>query len=289
MPARLLSVLSTTILAAAAVGAAETPATTPTPTPTPTPDLQMGPWRDDAHVRLFTVAVPLPHAGEPYVEAPLPAPIAKLVGDGWTIERTEVMSKDAGGSTAVVLFELEHREPAAGQANFQLFSDPQMRQLLPGGGGGPPVPWRGMRHDGAASPGAGAPVAPADKGALEVHWTDGVATTVTVGDPVGVRARAHVKTVDAAGKVAAEYDCTAFKDATGATEVDGRGATVTPNAQEYSPDSFTIKPDGAVEIEDDSGTHDSGRTDHPPVPAAPAPGPAIPGAPHPGPGTERQL
>jgi hypothetical protein len=277
MPARLLRVLSTTIIAAAACGAAEDPA----------PKAADLGTSDDAHVRLFTVAVPLPHAGEPCVEAPLPAPIAKLVGEGWSIERTDVMSKDAGGSSAVVLFELERHEAAPGQANLQLFSDPQMRQIFPGGGGGGvPMPWRGMRHDGAASPGAGAPVAPADKGALEVHWTDGVATTVTVGDPVGVRARAHVKTVDAGGKVAAEYDCTAFKDATGATEVDGRGATVTPNAQEYSPDSFTIKPDGAVEIEDDSGTRDSGRTDHPPTPA---PAPANPAAPHPGPGQERQL
>jgi hypothetical protein len=97
--------------------------------------------------------------------------------------------------------------------------------------------------------------------AIRFDWDD-YQTLVVVGPDVGKahRTSAWVVTYTPEGKVTVAYRAAAFRDAAGLIHIDARRAIITgPMADDWSPDSFAIAPDGTVYAIDDQNRTNTGK------------------------------
>jgi hypothetical protein len=100
----------------------------------------------------------------------------------------------------------------------------------------------------------------APPGVIRFEWDD--YKTLIVISPGGKakRSTAWVVTYDSEGKVAVAYRAMAFKDAAGLVHIDARRAIITgPMAEEWSPDSFAVAPDGIIYAIDDMNRANTGK------------------------------
>jgi hypothetical protein len=123
------------------------------------------------------------------------------------------------------------------------------------------LPRRVSNLDDPALPGRAVPAAQAPPRELRIMWDGKMLydTTITIAPGDDLRRPASVVTTDRNGTVLAQYQGTAFVDADGNTQIDGRRATITgAQAHYWSPDSFKITPDAQVTTIDDVGQRRTG-------------------------------
>jgi hypothetical protein len=192
------------------------------------------PAPENLEEQMLTITLAAPPAGKPTQAAP--EEVAALLKDGWYVTTMTALGAAADGKGFVVAVVLDRKR----------------------------APEDDKGGDDTADPGRGDPVEAAKPGEYHLTWQDGHTTTIVVDDPVGVRSPATVTTSDPDGTLAVTYPATAFVDADGRLEVDGRGEPMSgPQAEHYSPDSFAIARDGGVTTMDDNGQANQAKLDEP--------------------------
>lgn len=110
-------------------------------------------------------------------------------------------------------------------------------------------------------PGREQPASLPDPVALTFVWDD-YRTRVVVAPATtgkGLRSPAWVVTYSMDDQVVVAYRATAFRDKTGLLHIDARNAIITgPRRSEWSPDSFSIAPDGSIQAIDDKNRGNGG-------------------------------